>query len=122
MFLIIGITDASHDIGLRKFRALACCGIYGASAAVTCVYRQFMLFFLPLFQFGKRYYITCPNCGTVYEISKEEGRRLEHDPNAEINPDRMYVVQQAARGKVCPVCRSTVDPNARYCPNCGTKL
>ncbi|MDF1495917.1 zinc ribbon domain-containing protein [Caproiciproducens sp. CPB-2] len=120
MFFIIGVTSGAHDLGLRRCGCLPCCS-GGAMAAVTCTFQQFTLFFIPLFRFGKRYFVTCPNCGTVYELAKDEGRRIEKDSAAEINPERMYVVQGASR-KTCPGCGCAVDPNSRYCPNCGARL
>ncbi len=121
MFFIIGVTSGAHDLGLRRCGYFSCCSGGGAMAAVTYTFQQFTLFFIPLFRFGKRYFVTCPNCGTVYELPKDEGRRIEKGPAAEINPERMYVVQGASR-KTCPSCRYAVDPNSRYCPNCGARL
>lgn len=121
MFLIFGVTGGAHDLGMRKCRFFPCCSLSGAMAAVTCTFQQFTLFFIPLFRFGKRYFVTCPNCGTVYEIAKDEGKRLERDPLAEINPDKMYMMQGTYR-KTCPNCKFPVDPGSRYCPNCGASL
>nr|WP_319488283.1 zinc ribbon domain-containing protein [uncultured Caproiciproducens sp.] len=121
MFFIIGITNGTHDLGMRRCRYFSCCSGSGAMAALTCTFQQFTLFFIPLFRFGKRYFLSCPNCGTVYEIAKEEGRRVEMDPAAEINPDKMYMIQGTYR-KTCPNCKLPVDPNCRYCPNCGASL
>ena len=121
MFFIVGITSGAHDLGLRRCGYFPCCSGGGAMAAVTCTFQQFTLFFIPLFRFGKRYFVTCPSCGAVYELAKDEGRKIEKDPMTEINPDKMYVVQGASR-KTCPSCGCAVDPNSRYCPNCGTRL
>jgi uncharacterized OB-fold protein len=121
MFFIIGITSGSATLGSRRCGRFPCCGGYGSFAVVTCAYRQFTFFFLPLFRFGKRYFVSCPDCGAVYEIEREEGRRIERDPGAEINPERMHRISgQAAR--FCPNCGTRVEPGSRYCPNCGTKL
>ncbi len=121
MFFIIGITDGSASLGSRRCRVFACCGTTGAMGAVTCTYQQFTLFFIPLFRFGKRYFVTCPQCGTVYELTKEEGKRIARDPSAEIDPNQMFPVQRNY-GKACPNCHCVVDPSAHFCPNCGTKL
>ncbi len=121
MFLIFGLASGSRHIGTRKCRFFSCCGCYDASGAVICTYEQFTFFFLPIFRFGKRYYVTCPSCGSVYEMSREEGKRLEKDANAEINPEKIYVVKRT-NNKVCPNCRRVVDASSRYCPNCGTNL
>lgn len=121
MFFIVGITNRSNDLGTRRCRVFPCCGTLGVMAAVTCTFQQFTLFFIPLFRFGKRFFVTCPNCGSVYEMTKSEGQRVARDASAEINPDQIFAVQGANR-RICPNCRCAVDPNARYCPNCGTRL
>ena len=121
MFLIFGITNGANDLGVRKCGFFSCCASHEVMAAVTCTFQQFTLFFIPLFRFGKRYFVSCPNCGTVYEVRKDEGQRLERDYAAEINPDTLFIVQGASK-KICPNCKSSVAPNCRYCPNCGTSL
>lgn len=122
MFFIVGITSGSAPLGLRRCGRFPCCGAYGAAAAVVCVFQQFTFFFLPLFRFGKRYYVTCPNCGAVYELNREEGRRLERDPNAQINPDQMTRISGASGRHYCPHCGTEVEPGSHFCPNCGTQL
>jgi DNA-directed RNA polymerase subunit M/transcription elongation factor TFIIS len=88
---------------------------------VTCASQRFIFFFIPLFRFGKRYFISCPNCGSVYEISKDEGKRLERDPNAEVNPEK--IIRLAKRSsQYCPACGASVEPGSRFCPRCGQKL
>jgi hypothetical protein len=121
MFLIFGFTNGANDIGVRKCRFFSCCGNYGVMATVTCTFQQFTLFFIPIFRFGKRYFVSCPNCGTIYEITKEEGRRIQREYAAEINPDALFIVQGANK-KTCPNCKCSIDPRSRYCPNCGTSL
>jgi len=88
---------------------------------VTCTFQQFTLFFIPLFRFGKRYFITCPNCGAVYELRKDEGERVAANWSAEINPDCIFIVQNSYK-KTCPACKCSVNSDCRYCPNCGQRL
>lgn len=121
MFFFFAITSDTREIGRRLCRYFPCCGANGAIAAVTCVSQRLILFFIPLFRFGKRYFISCPNCGAVYEISKEEGRRLEHDPAAEVDPNQIYrMVGRTVH--YCPNCGAPVGPDSRYCPRCGRML
>lgn len=121
MFLIMGIKSGSSEIGLRACRSFPCCGVPCALAAVTCVFSVFTLFFIPLFRFGKRYLVSCPGCGAVYELEKDEGTRIARDAHAEIDPSRMHRVEGRA-GKFCPNCGSPVAPESNFCPNCGAKL
>lgn len=121
MFFIIGVTSGSAKLGIRNCGYFPCCSLSGSAAMVTCVYQQFTLFFLPLFRFGKRYFISCPGCGAVYEISREEGKRVERDPGTVVDPNRIHrVAGRSAR--FCPNCGSQVNPDSRYCPYCGAKM
>ena len=36
---------------------------------------------------GCVYFLVCPACGRAYEISREDGRRLEHQPDFALPPD-----------------------------------
>jgi hypothetical protein len=121
MFFIIGITNGANDLGIRKCKFFTCCASDEVMASFTCRFNQFILFFIPLFRFHKRYFVSCPNCGTIYEMSKEEGQRLESDYSAEINPDALFIVQGASK-KICPNCKCSVAPDCRFCPNCGNSL
>ncbi len=122
MFFIVGITSGTTNLGFRVCGYFSCCSLRKQTAMVTCVYRQFTFFFLPLFRFGKRYFVSCPNCGAVYEIDREEGKRIERDPAAVINPDRIFRVAGQHSGRFCPNCGKQVNPDCRFCPYCGTKL
>ncbi|XOQ44540.1 MAG: zinc-ribbon-15 domain-containing protein [Clostridium sp.] len=121
MFFIIGIISGTTEIGMRRCAYFPCCSLRENLALVTCAYQQFTLFFLPLFRFGKRYFVSCPNCGAVYEINRDEGKRIEHDPNAQINPDKMFRVA-GRTARFCPNCGAQVNPQSHFCPYCGTRL
>lgn len=121
MFFIIGTASGTTDFGTRLCRYLPCCGKNNVRVAFTCTYQQFTLFFIPLFRFGKRYFITCPDCGAVYELRKDEGERAAANWNAEINPDCIFIVQNSYK-KTCPACKCSVNSDSRFCPNCGQRL
>jgi endogenous inhibitor of DNA gyrase (YacG/DUF329 family) len=122
MFFFIAVVSGREELGPRRCGRFPCCGTVGAAAPVTCVFQRFILFFIPLFRFGRRYFVSCPNCGAVYEIEPEEGRRIERDPAAEIDPERMHRVSSGRAANFCPNCGSPVPLDARYCPRCGTRL
>lgn len=122
MFFFFAVTSGVRELGLRRCPRLPCCGKYGAEMAVTCAYRQFILFFFPLFRFGKRYFASCANCGTVFELGREEGRRMERDLSAEIDPSAMVRVAAGSGPHFCPRCGSKTAPGDRFCTNCGERL
>lgn len=47
------------------------------------------LFFVPVFRYDIQYFLICPNCGKTYEISREDGRRLERQPDFALPPDHL---------------------------------
>ena len=118
MFFIFGVVSGLRDLGIRCC-TLPCCGT--VRAILTCSFHQFTLFFIPLFRFRRRYFLTCPYCGSIYELSKEEGRRLEREPHAQADPTTLRFVRQNGR-HCCPYCGCNVEWNSRYCPQCGTFL
>lgn len=119
MFFFIAVTSGSKNLGQRRCN-FSCCGASGM-VPVTCAYQQLILFFFPVFRFGKRYFVSCPNCGAVYEISSLEGKRIEKSSTAEIDPDQMFRLN-THMPRFCPNCGSQVEPGNRFCPNCGVRL
>ena len=122
MFFFLAVTSGTRELGRRRCRYLSCCGTYGAEVSVTCVYQQFILFFIPVFRFGKRYFATCAGCGAVFEMNREEGRRVERNPSAEIDPSAMTRVAAGSDPRFCLRCGAPISPGDRFCPNCGGKL
>ena len=80
MFLIGGAGNGSKDLGLRKNQLCpGCKSRLGMQLIRTNGYIH--LFFVPVFRYGVQYFLVCPACGHAYEISREDGRRLEHQPD-----------------------------------------
>lgn len=122
MFFFFAVTSDTRELGRRKCRYFPCCGVTDAMAVVTCASQRFIFFFIPLFRFGKRYFISCPNCGSVYEIARDEGKRLERDPSAEVNPEKIHRLAGGRAAHYCPHCGAPVEPGNLFCPHCGQKL
>lgn len=121
MFFIIGIMEGTASLGTRCCSSLPCCGAGGVYALLTCAYHQLTFFFIPIFKFGKRYFLTCPNCGAVFEVEREQGRRAARDPAYRIDSAKLYRTGQQA-ALFCPNCGARVSPDTRYCPYCGRDL
>lgn len=118
MFFLIGIIAGGSDLGQRRCTT-PCCGPVNAYLSYT--FQQFTLFFIPLFRFGKQYFLTCPQCGAIYTLTKDEGKRLEKDADAQADPACMHLVRQIHHSH-CPRCGAPVEANSRYCPQCGAYL
>lgn len=122
MFFFFAVTDDRRSLGFHQCRGFSCCHRFDGSVEVICVSRKFIFFFLPLFRFGKRYFVTCPGCGSVFEISPAEGKRLERSPGAEIDPAALRKVSQGNGERICPGCGARVQSDASFCPYCGRRL
>jgi len=122
MFFFVAVTDDTYSLGFHKFQYFPCCRQNSVIAEVTCTSRKFIFFFIPLFQFGKRYFVSCPRCGSIFEMDRKTGRQLEKNPSAEINPECLHQMSTGHPTGFCPNCGAQVDPWMRYCPSCGRKL
>lgn len=121
MFFFFAVTEDSRSLGRRFCRRMPCCGMENGMAEIVCLSRKFLFFFFSLFRFGKRYFATCPGCGAVFEVAREEGKRLERDSRAEVEPRALRPVPQSG-GRFCAGCGARVQPGASYCPYCGRRL
>ena len=86
MFFIGGAGNGSKDLGRRINQVCPGCGSrLGMQLIRTNGYIH--LFFVPVFRYDIQYFLICPNCGKTYEISREDGRRLERQPDFALPPD-----------------------------------
>lgn len=90
------------------------------------IYTFFHFFFIPIFKWNEKYYITCENCNAVYEIPKEKGKAMEKGEKVEIvNSDIVDLNAKYSKYgamNVCPNCKKVLDKNYKYCPHCGEKI
>lgn len=57
------------------------CGYCNATTVwQLCIIRTwFTLFFIPIIPYKKMYCITCPNCGSYIQVTKENFEKIKHD-------------------------------------------
>lgn len=84
---------------------------------------SFSLFFIPVFTFGKNYFVKTDCCDEIYMLHKELGRSLEKNlPVTLTESDLIPVHGTVTPYNVCPNCNYEVDPDFIHCPKCGSKL
>lgn len=85
-------------------------------------YNYFHFFFIPLFKWDERYYVTCDICSTIFELSREKGKRIEKGSNEGITYWDIKDAYKVNQSKICSICRNKVENEFTYCPHCGNKL
>ena len=98
------------------------------------VYSYLSLFFIPVFKWGRRYYVRTTCCDTSVEIDAELGRRIDRGevtslPESIIPLDSQRWGQmntqeqpQAQHRKRCAACGFETEEDYQFCPKCGAKL
>lgn len=75
MFFIMGISQGQKKLNFDQLVVCRSCGKYG-HLEVYMVYSYLSLFFIPVFRWGRSYYVRTTCCGRSVPISQELGRRI----------------------------------------------
>ena len=149
MFFMMGITQGRKDLTFTQTVICNRCGQYGRYM-VFMTYTVLSLFFIPVFRWGKKYYVKMSCCGATYELDREVGREIERGMDVEIRPGDLeymggqnpysysgywnnqdYEDQPEMIGKDdsyitvikrCPNCGFSTEEDYDYCPKCGSRL
>lgn len=87
----------------------------------------FHFFFIPIFKWNEKYYVICNKCSTLYSISKDKGKAIEHGENIDITYWDLQQVNENYNGNyfqvdICKNCGKRLENRFNYCPHCGTKI
>jgi len=128
MFFIFGINNGRKDLEYNQQMTCDVCGRMGRYK-VFMTYMTLTLFFIPVFKWGKTYYVETSCCGSLYELRPETGRAIEWGDNVSISANDLYLRQRGAgagRGKtatkICYGCAYETSEDFEYCPKCGKKF
>ena len=123
MFFMIGITDGQKELNVEQSVHCPSCGNYGF-LRIWVSYYQLILFFLPIFRWGKRYTAELSCCGSVFELDPEVGRAIERGEAVRVGEKDLSLIRtgEEAPGRYCPWCGYPLNDEFEYCPKCGTKL
>ena len=98
------------------------CGRRGMELIET--YFGLSAFFLPLARLDRRYYLVCPGCAGVWEISRADGKLLQQQPEAVLPADHLAAAGgfNPRESRFCPNCGAEVSFGDRFCRRCGHPL
>lgn len=144
MFFMMGITSGRKDFDFRQMEVCLRCRQYG-SYHVFMTYTVLSLFFIPVFRWNRKYYVTTSCCKTTYLLDPEIGRMIAGGESPKILPE--HLTQVAGQGSYggwysdrykndedennsytlvvtrrCSHCGFTTEEDFDYCPKCGNKL
>lgn len=120
MFFIMGINTKQEQLDYNQMIVCSRCGQYGRYV-VYMTYTVLSLFFIPVFKWGKKYYVQTSCCNTTYELNSEVGKQIERKEAVTIQESDLRILSQN-NIKVCSNCGYHTDQDFEYCPKCGTKL
>ena len=128
MFLIMGISDGSKQLGFDQMIICGSCGQYG-HIQIWVTYTYFMFFFIPLFKWNRHYYVKMSCCGAQCELDPSLGREIERGRITQLDETQLHFGGNSDRGynggtyeKRCPNCGYAAQADFEYCPKCGTRL
>ncbi|MDO5133749.1 MAG: zinc ribbon domain-containing protein [Eubacteriales bacterium] len=126
MFLMIGVTQGRKDFDHNQLVICTQCGQYGRYR-VYMTFTQLLLFFIPCFRWGRKYYVQMSCCGTVYELNPEIGARIARGESVEIGAADLRFAGRSGGGAArrvrrCPACGYQTEEDFSFCPKCGGHL
>ena len=120
---IFGISQAKKELAVQNNIPCATCGSL-TRYRVFKTYSYFHVFFIPTFRWHIRYFVQSEDCGHLFELDPEIGRRFAAGESPSILPSNVHPVGggQSDGSRTCQACGRTFDPRYRYCPYCGQPL
>ena len=115
----------SKEKELRTIPNLMCkaCGRL-TSYKLIKTYNYFQLFFIPIFRWKERYMLISKCCGSVFELTKNQGQDLEHGKDSILDNLNITIVEDNSckTNILCYNCGESVESRFEFCPHCGKKL
>ena len=122
MFLFFGIMPVQKEVNYRLSGICPRCGQV-CNYNVMMQASSFSLFFIPIFTFGKKYFVKTNCCDELYMIDKEIGKQLELNQLVTLTESDLIPVYGSVKPySACPNCNYEVESDFVHCPKCGKKL
>lgn len=130
LFFIMGISSREKKLDFVQTMLCFKCGQFGRFE-VYMTYTYFSLFFIPLFKWGKRFFVKSSCCNTIYDIDNSIGYKILKGEHVVLNEQDLHAsysgTQYDSRGQnnsshSCTNCGYPVEAGFQFCPKCGNKL
>ena len=119
MFLFFGILPGEKVISLEGLLTCPRCGRL-TRAELVVHFQRFSLFFIPLFTWGRRYFVRTTCCGGFCEIDAQTGRRMERGEQTTLDGVNLHFTGPTVHR--CQRCGYETQEDFSYCPKCGEPL
>ncbi len=118
MFFIFGISQKEEKLDFSETIICPACGSYGRME-VFCSYSYFSLFFIPLFRWGRKYFVKATCCGSVCAIDRALGDSIRKGETGRIDPSSLSF-KSVTRCRICGYIPK--GEKCTFCPECGSRL
>ncbi|MGO1581090.1 MAG: zinc ribbon domain-containing protein [Peptoniphilaceae bacterium] len=119
MFFIFGIYNNEKELEYFSPLEIHKCGKY-QSLKIFMTYSLLSIFFIPIFKWNKKYFAKYSCCGSVYEINKIKGKKIELGENPTLSENDF--IKSYNMEAFCPNCSYKLEDDFDFCPKCGKKL
>ena len=110
MFFIMGINSDYKKLNFIQNFVCPDCGIVG-EYQVFVAYTVLSLFFIPIFKWGRKYYVQTSCCGKTYKLDNEVGRAIEKGEPVVISQNDLEYEGQTPVIKKCNYCGYVTEEN-----------
>lgn len=123
---VFGIENKEEEIKILNNLSCKNCNLIVTGRLIK-VFNFFHFFFIPLFKWNEKYYVVCDSCKSIYSVSNEKGKSIEHGENINITYWDLQEIDNEyhnnnCKSKICLNCGNEVEANFKYCPHCGAKI
>ncbi|MCJ7857032.1 zinc ribbon domain-containing protein [Lachnospiraceae bacterium NSJ-143] len=81
------------------------------------------IFFIPIFKWGKQYFVRNSCCGALFSLDKSVGNAIADGENIAITDASLTLIDEDfSKVGTCPYCGNEINEDFEYCPKCGKKL
>lgn len=121
MFFVMGISQGQKRLDFDQLIVCGHCGKYG-HLEVYLVYSYLSLFFIPVFKWGRRYFVKTTCCGASAELDADLGRRIERGEVTSLPESIIPDTYRYQGRKHCSACGYETEEDFQFCPKCGARF
>lgn len=122
MIILYGTKTKTKDLDISGLRICKDCGSNNDNYEAFVEYNVFTLFFLPVFRWGRKYYLRSNCCSALFEIDPAVGKELENGRISTIDNEDLVQIGRGYNPTTCQHCGYEADANFPTCPSCGKNM